>query len=193
MAFYTTWFFHNPSPRDYRHYKRLMTFNDPSPNEGQSQSLAKQERHNVKKQFLFTQDEHRLQWRLDSAISIVSLDQKGNSVEFIERLHDMVCTMQEQMINVMNRNSESKAPDANFYQLIRRIEAKDSVYRYKHRQLIADQVLLTRYRIPEPHWIQDLSPYKPFMEGQAQSIQLTFAKEPAFKAQGFQAIFQDWE
>lgn len=193
---YTAWFFHTPTPRDYHHYRRLMTYTDAGKQiaQSQNQSLAKQERINGQKQFIFNQDHHRLQWRLASAESDVSLNQNGNSVEFVESLREMKCTMQERMSNVMNSNSANlKAPDANFYQLIRCIEAKDAIYRYKHRQLFAEQVKLSRYRIPEHHWIDNLFPYKPFMEGQAQSIQLTFAKEPGFKAQGFQAIFQDWE
>ncbi len=130
---------------------------------------------------------------LESAKSDVSLIQNGNSVEFVEQLYEMVCTMQEKINDVANSSAAQEAPDADYYQLIRRIEAKKAIYRYKHRYLVADQVKLTRYRLPGKYWIENLSSCKPFMEGQAQSIQLTFSKEPLFKAQGFQAIFQEWE
>lgn len=186
-AAYTAWFFHAPTSRDYHFYQRLMTVSDGDRQPVQNQALAQQERIHVNKQFIFNQGNQRLQWRLESETSNVSLNQIGHSIEFVEKLHEMVCTMQEKIVQGISEDNPSS------FQLIRRIEAKDATYRYKYKQLWADHVKLTRYRIPDNYWIQNFSPYKPFMEGNAQSIQLTFAKEPLFKAQGFQAVLQEWE
>lgn len=188
-AGFTAWFFHSPTSRDYHFYQRLMSYSDADKQVQQNQAIAKQERVHVQKQLMFKQDCQRLQWRLESAHSEVFLSKNGNGMEFIEKLHGMTGTMQEKILNVADDETASAGP----FQLIRKIEAEDATYRYRNRQLLANQVRLTRYRIPETRWIQDLSSYHPYMEGQAQSIQMILSRQPAFKAQNFQAIFQEWE
>lgn len=183
-SIYTVWAFRAPTPRDYRHYQRLMSFSDAAKQEPQNHSLAKQTRHNVQKQFIFNQNEHRLQWRIGSTSSDISLEHKGKSVEFVECLQNMTCMMQEKIISLN---------EGRLSQLVRCIEAKEAFYHYKHNQLEAEEVTLTRYRLPGDHWVQSLDACQPFMKGQAQSIQLTFSPGPLFKAQGFQASFEDWE
>lgn len=193
-AIYTAWFFHSPTALDYHHYKRLMSYSDASKQVPANQALVKQERYLVQKQFVFNQDHQRLQWRLNCSKSEVSLDQKGHSIEFIERLQGMLCTMQEKIVPMAQISGDrSNAVDRNYYQFVRTIQADEAIYRYKNRQLVAEHVLLNRYRVSGQQWLSDLSAHTPFMEGQARSIQLIFAKNPLFKAQGFQAVFQDWE
>lgn len=181
LAAYTAWFFHAPTAKDYRFYRRLMTVSDSEKPPESSQTLAKQERVNVQKQLVFNQDNQRLQWRLESAKSDVELHQNDHSVELFERLHEMKCTMQEKI-----------EPDS--FQIIRQIEAEEALYRYKHKQLWAEHVKLARYYIPEKtQWIQNFSSYQPFMDGQAQTIHMLFGKTPNFKAQDFQATLQEWK
>ncbi len=62
-AAFTAWFFHSPTPGDYHFYQRLMSYSDAGQETVQSRDLAKQERLQVQKQFIFNQDDHRLQWR----------------------------------------------------------------------------------------------------------------------------------
>lgn len=188
-SIYTVWAFRSPTRRDYRHYQKLMSYSDAAKQVPQNHSLAKQKRLSVQKQFIFNQDEHRLQWRIGSAASEISLEQKGKSVEFVERLENMSCMMQEKkMMSLLDSSIHPR-----FYQLVRCIEAKEALYSYKHKQLEAEQVTLVRYRLPGHHWVESLESYPPFMRGEAQAIQLIFSPRPLFKAQGFQAAFEDWE
>lgn len=183
---YSAWIFHSPNSRDYHKYQKLMAYTD-SVKPVQTQSLAKQQRHHVQKQFIFNQGGQRLQWRIDSAESEIFMDHKGHSIEFVERMKGLFCVMQEKKSDIVVDSMK------NFYQIIRCIEAKEAIYRYKDKELMAEQVELTRYRIPDHQWVSSLKPYTPIMQGHAQSIQLTLSKEPLFKAQGFQAVFQEWE
>lgn len=183
LTVYTAWIFHKPTSKNYRDYNKLMSYSNILPQSTSHPLLAKQYRHQISKQLLFQENNSRLQWRVHSPQSEVLLEQAGNSLELVEKLQGTVCKMQEKI------NSEEQ----NSYQLVRCLEAEKAVYNYKHKQLSADQVRLQRYKIPHTDWVDSLSPYSPFMQGQAQSVQLTFSQEPLFKAKGFQAAFQEWE
>jgi|GEM_PF-3558601 len=197
FAIYIVWIFYTPTPRNYRDYHKLMAYSDGAKVLDSTQSLARQERKQASKQLIFNKGKNRLQWRMRSLKSEMYLEQSGNSLQLVESLYGMTCIMQENLrgLNSSKDLSSVKITDTDFdpYRFVRCIEAQDATYRYKNKQLSAEKVLLKRYKIPGAEWIQSLTSYRPFMQGNAQKIQMNFSQKPLFKAYGFEAIIEDRE
>src|SRR5215211_5443238 len=102
LSSYTAWVFYKPTSRNYRDYKKLMSYSDILPSSHTHPLLAQQCRHQISKQLLFYENDSRLQWRLHSPKSEVFLEQIGNSLEFVENLQNMTCMMQEKIIHFEN-------------------------------------------------------------------------------------------
>ncbi len=191
-AFYTVWVFYTPTSRNYRDYQRLMHYSDAVKIPEETQNLAQQERDQTSRQFIFTQGTERLQWLMKSAKSTICLEQIDNSLQLKENLKKMSCMMQENEIKISEDLSSNSALQSKPDQIVRYIEAQEALYFYKRQQLVAEQAAIKRYQIPQEKWMEQLFSYQPVMQAQARKIQVDFSKQPTFKAQGFQLIFQDW-
>lgn len=174
-------------------YHQLIDYNDGVKNE-QSEDRAKQTRYQVSKQILYKKDAHRLQSRLFSETSDLMFDLQGNGSEFIERLHDLSCTMQERVLEI-SKNSEGKPfsdPIVEPQLFVRYLKADDALYFYKTGQLEAQEVEIAHYLVPGLLWPISLTPFEPLLQGRAQKLQLSMSKEIHLKAEGFQANLYQW-
>lgn len=119
----------------------------------------------------------RLQNRIESDSSELLLKPEANgSIEVIEHLTNVRCWLQE------------KVQPSDKTQQVRFLVAKEGIYRYRDEQFTATNVLLSLYRLPGKVLPLNLTSYKPFLKGNAESILFSLEnKAPQFKATHFQA------
>ena len=182
---YFAWFFYTPTSRNYRDYNKLMSFSDAVKLPASTENLAQQQRKQIHKQFIFAQENERLQWRMQSQHSTICLEKVENSLQLVETLEGMTCEMQEKQ-KISNTSLDT-------HRIVRSLEAQQAIFYYQTQQLFAENVLVNRYKLPSNHWNLILSSFSPFMRGHAKKVHLVFSNKPSFKAQGFQAIFEEWD
>ena len=168
----------------------LCIFTDGSLSESQrarmKQSLSdsavattKQSRKQVRKDIWISQPNHqRLQNRMDSETSFLTLKPKGSSVEIIEELKNIQCWSQEKLYT-MNR--------APIYQM-RVLSAKEGTYKYQTQTFEALEASLSLYKIPGLSLITNLQNHQAFLKGTAEEV--SFAVQsgvPCFQARQFKA------
>ena len=170
----------------------LCYFNEESLSESQrarmKQSLtesalatAKQSRTKVRKDIWVAQPNHqRLQNRIDSQLSLLTLKPKKNSVEIVEQLYNVECWSQEKMLTTHNNHSPS-------YQM-RVLKAKEGTYKYETQTFEASEATLALYKISGVSLITNLQNEQAFLKGTAE--QVSFAVQsgvPCFQAHQFKA------
>lgn len=143
-------------------------------------ATAKQSRTKVRKDVWVSQPNHqRLQNRIDSQLSLLTLKPKKNSVEIVEQLYNVECWSQEKM---MTTNSHSPS-----YQM-RALKAKEGTYKYETQTFEASEATLALYKIPGVSLITNLQNQQAFLKGTAE--QVSFAVQsgvPCFQAHQFKA------
>ncbi len=142
-------------------------------------ATAKQSRTKVRKDIWVSQPNHqRLQNRIESKFSLLTLQPKKNSLEVIEELHNVECWSQEKMYMTHNTSS---------YQM-RVLKAQEGVYKYQTQTFEASEATLALYKIPGFSLITNLQNHKAFLQGTAEEI--SFAVQsgvPCFQAHQFKA------
>jgi hypothetical protein len=191
-----TQLFYGSTAKGIEAYQHLLTFTDQEKRENEIKEFrqTKQKRSNVSKQILYTKDGQRLQSRLTSDHSELVLDQKENRTELIESFENVIFTMQEKLFTEKDLDESERNREAfsSSHQLVRHLVAQKATYFYKNGQLEAKDVELSRYQLPEHHWIELLSAGRPLFKGHAESIQLSILHSPSFRAHQLKATFNDW-
>ena len=184
----SVWTLYTPSSSAKEAYKQLMDLSDQAKKEQikEEVQVTQQTRHQVSKQILYKQDQHRSQSRLVSEYSELLLSQKGHRSELVERFSDLSFTMQEKLFYAL------EAEEMQPRQFLHHLKAKEAIYSYRTGKLDADHVEFTRYHFTGHLWPPSLEAATLLMGGNAQHIQLMLSEAPIFRAQGFQATFHDW-
>ncbi len=147
--------------------------------ENSSIATAQQTRKRVRKDIWISQKDHqRLQNRLDSERSSLTLKPKKNSLEVIEQLYNIECWSQEKFYTV------NRTP---LYQM-RVLKAKEGTYKYQTQTFEASEAAVALYKIPGVSLITNLRNHQAFLQGTAEDI--SFAVEsgvPSFQAHQFKA------
>lgn len=170
------------SKEDQIHYQCIMAQSDEEKHRLASPYKAQQQRFNIHKHLFVNEGEERLQYRLHSTNSELIFNQQDGKSEVVERFQALTCLMQEQLIEMQGVA----------YQYVRYLEAEEAVYHYKTQELIADSVQLRRYLVPGHQLVTSVQTLKPLMTGTAKQVRLSLSHvDRTFKAQGFQATFQD--
>jgi hypothetical protein len=188
----SVWIFCRPSAQAREAYDLLMSLNDQAKKEQIKKQfqVTQQTRHHVSKQFLYKQNQQRLQSRLTSEQSELVFKQKGQETELKEHFKEMTCTMQEEFAY---SKEETTGLGPQPQQWVRCLKAHEALYSYQSGQLEAENVELKRYLIPGHAWPSTIQTFHPLFQGSAQTIALSLLREPAFQAQRFQATFYSGE
>lgn len=197
VAFACFWILHAFSPDAQLAYQRLMNFSDQVKKEQikEQASPTQQIRHQVSKQVLYNKEGQRLQSRLTSDYSELTLNLKGEDTQLVEHFRGLACALQEKLIDTPKQEGPVDASSQEVsqpQQYLRCLKAREAAYSYKTGQLEAEEVDVAHYLIPGFHWTESLDAFQPLLKGRAEKLQLSMFKERTFKAQGFQATFHDW-
>lgn len=177
------WFLHDSSAEAELAYQRLMSMSDQTKKEHakQEEEPVQQTRYEVGKQMICAKEGKRMQSRLSSDKSELVFDQQAGKGDFVEHFTRLTCAMQEKPLK------------EGHGQHLRLLKARQATYSYKSGQLDAQEVALSDYLIPGEQWPVSLDPFTPFLQGEAEKVNLSLFKEPSLKAEGFQATLYDWE
>ncbi|MBI3236188.1 MAG: hypothetical protein HYZ48_00525 [Chlamydiales bacterium] len=145
---------------------------------------AHQNRQGVVKEIYFAQEgSSRLQYRIESNASVLTLKPEGSKFNLIENLEKMRCWMQDKI-----ETPSSDTPS----QHIRYLEAEEGIYRYTTQQFQAKTVVLSLYHIQGKELPQNFHPYTPFLNGLAEDISFAISgKTPKFEAHNFKALLNE--
>jgi hypothetical protein len=147
-----------------------------------SYSSTNQLRKGVRKDIWFAQDDStRLQYRIESTTSTLTLIPVKNKFEVVETLGKVKCWTQDKLYF----NGAEQEP----MQQARYLEAVEGVYHYGSQQFNANGVSLSLFRVPGHHLAtQALDTKKAFLSGLAKSVTFTVSgKTPQFQAEQFKA------
>lgn len=124
---------------------------------------ANQNRKGVVKEIYFAQEDHsRLQYRIESDASVLTLKPEGSKFDLIEKLEKMRCWMQDKI--------EQTPSQSTPVQQMRYLEAEEGIYRYTAQQFLAQSVALSLYRIEGRDLPTNLARHRPFLSGVAQDV-----------------------
>lgn len=204
------------SKEDNEAYQNLMAESTASKDK-KGNYKAQQQRFNVNKHLLVSKGPERLQMRLNSPRSDLIFEQTDDKTEIVEHFKDVHCTMQENLIYTSKDGKEAKlqadgrllfaGSDPNLpsswtvindpkllcKQAVRQIDAVTASYHYRTEDLFAEQVKLNRFIAEGNQLTPSLMPLSSLMSGTAKTVQLSLSNnEKPFKAQEFQATFQEW-
>ncbi len=143
-------------------------------------STSQQQRKGVVKEIWFSQeDDTRLQYRIFSESSLLTIKPVDNGFDLIEKLEKIKCWMQDKLY-------EPAAGDGPMQQ-IRFLAAEEGLYRYASQEFIAQTVALSLYRLGG-HELPHEMVTKPFLKGIAEDVSFAVSgKNPQFKAKHFKA------
>ncbi len=144
-------------------------------------STSHQNRKGVVKEIYFTQEDNtRLQYRIESESSLLTIIPNGTKLDLNEKLENIKCWMQDKIYYT---------PGKQPMQQIRFLEAKDGVYLYNSQQFLAQTVTLSLYRLSSHILPSVLKKQSPFLKGIAEDISFVVSgKTPQFQAHHFQAL-----
>ncbi|HSX04232.1 MAG TPA: hypothetical protein VLG76_05835 [Rhabdochlamydiaceae bacterium] len=145
-------------------------------------SSTNQMRKGVRKDIWFAQDDDtRLQYRIESITSTLTLLPIKNKFEVVETLGKVKCWTQDKLY--FNGNENEPMQQARY------LEANEGIYHYSSQQFNAQGVSLSLFRIPGHHLAtQSLDTKKAFLSGLAKSVTFTVSgKTPQFQAEQFKA------
>ena len=174
-------------------YQQLMNYSDQAKKERleDNDGSVQQSRQQVSKQILYKKGSDRLQIFLRGNESELIYSKKNG--ELVEQFKDLDCIMQDELVKAERTEIAATLQEEIGQQMIRQIKAQEAVYSYKTGKLEAQEMEVAHYLLPGcecPHSTDDC---QPLFEGTAYRSQLSLFKEPSMQAQGFQAIFRDWE
>ena len=165
--------------------KLFQSFLDQKEAAGSSQSVASssyQTRQGVRKDIWFAQEDNtRLQYRIESESSILTLLPNKKKVDIIENLQKMRCWMQDKLY------LSSQTP----MQQMRYFDADQGSYQFTTQNFVAHSVNLSLYRLPGFDLPQTYDASSAFLRGIAQDVSFSISgKTPQFQAQQFKAILK---
>ena len=138
-------------------------------------STTEQRRKGVVKEIWFTQEDNtRLNYRIASESSLLTIKPEGKSFDLIEKLEKIKCWMQDKVF-----------ADA---QQVRFLAAEEGIYRYTSQEFLAQSVALSLYRLNGQDLPKDEVLTQPFLKGIAEGVSFAVSgKNPQFKAKHFKA------
>lgn len=144
-------------------------------------TTTEQKRKGVVKEIWFTQeDKSRLQYRIFSQSSLLTLKPDGKKFDLIEKLDNIQCWMQDKLYESPAVNTAT--------QQIRYFQAQEGLYRYHSQEFIAHSVALSLYRLGGHQLPEELGKAVPFLKGKADDVSFAISgKNPQFNAQHFKA------
>lgn len=157
-----------------------------SSNNNPNYSSTNQLRKGVRKDIWFAQDDDsRLQYRIESTTSTLTLLPVKNKFEIIETLGKVKCWTQDKLYY----SGEEPMQQARY------LEASEGVYHYGSQQFNAQGVSLSLFRLPGHNLAtQSLDLKKSFLSGLAKSVTFTVSgKTPQFQAEQFKATLTKQE
>jgi hypothetical protein len=202
--------------RDIQVYRKLVSGGDPNnPDPVSNPYTATQQRVNLQKDVLLTDQGKRLQYRLLGAKAELVLDHREGQTEVVEHMRGVKCFMQEELYyalpdgraailhpngQLLLKDRDPNDPAAWIsadltkvkpMQVMRYLEADKATYYYKNDVLVAETVAVSRYVLPgHRFFIRRFKDCQPMMAGVAQWVECTLVgKNFNFKAQQLKATF----
>jgi hypothetical protein len=165
--------------------KLYQSFLDQKEAAGSSDSVAAssyQTRQGVRKDIWFAQEDNsRLQYRIESESSVLTLLPNKKKMDVIENLQKMRCWMQDKLYLT------SQTP----MQQMRYFDADKGTYQFTTQKFEAQSVNLSLYRLPGHGLPQTYDVSSAFLRGIAQDVTFSISgKTPQFQAQQFKAILK---
>ncbi len=147
-----------------------------------SESSSQQTRQGVRKDLWVSQEDgKRLQYRIDSESSVLTLIPKADKLDIVENLRGIQCWMQDKLYVL----------DKKPMQQMRFFEAEEGVYRYSSQEFLAKTVSLSFFRLPGSTLPLTSNPTAAFLKGVAEGVSFSISgKDPQFHAQRFKATLQ---
>lgn len=144
-----------------------------------SSDSASQTREGVRKDIWFSQDNDlRLQYRIESDSSILTLVPEKGKLDIVENLSNIRCWMQEKL---------TQTP-AGATQQLRYLQAAEGIYRLSKQNFFASSVTLSLFRLPGHELTTPTNTSQAFLKGQAEDISFSVSgKTPHFEARHFNA------
>lgn len=155
------------------------------------EASSQQTRRQVSKQVIYTKGKDRLKIYLTGDESELIYLKKER--ELVERLKGVNCIIQDELIPLVIGDREETVSKETAKQMIRQLKAQEALYSYQKGKLEAKEMEIAHYLLPGFECPRSLEGIHPLFQGKAYRSQLSLFKEPSMQAQGFQAIFHDWE
>lgn len=177
------WIFHVTfvRPSDLDRYRKYLRKQEAASSPKTLAATAQQRRQDVRKDIWFAQeDKSRLQYRIESQSSLLSLVPVDDKLELIENLSHIKCWMQEKIF----LSPQSK----QLMQQMRYLQANEGTYKYMSQQFDAHAVGLSLFQLPGQVLSTTIDPRAAFLRGVAQDVSFAVSgKNPQFKAHHFKA------
>ena len=140
---------------------------------------ASQTREGVRKDIWFSQEDRlRLQYRIESDSSILTLVPDKGKLDIVENLSNIRCWMQEKL---------TQNPSGNTQQ-VRYMQAAEGIYRLNKQNFFANSVTLSLFRLMGHELKTPISTAKAFLTGKAEDISFSVSgNTPHFEAHHFNA------
>jgi|GEM_PF-1947137 len=177
---------------------------------------VKQNRSQVQKDILFTENESRMQLRLTADDSKMVLDHREDQTEIVEHMNKVVCHMQEELYFILpngdeavffktgelvlrNQDPTNKASYISKdleglkpMQIVRLLIADEGTYHYKSDLFYAENVKLQRFIMEGHAFKNELPKEKMIMSGIADTVEFSLdGKNMNFKANKLKATLYD--
>lgn len=212
LAFFLIWLFQWTTESDKNAYYQLMHQNDKTPKSTFINYQVRQKRFNITKHLFFKKNEHRLQMCLRSLNSELVFDHQENKTELVEHFNDLKCIFQESLFYtssdgkeektfvpesiVSSVNPETPIPQATTLmpkQNVQYMEATQASYRYQTKELVAEEVKVSRYILPTHQFSSSLPHLSSLMHSRAKKIELSLSDpDKPIKIQGLHGTIKDF-
>jgi hypothetical protein len=172
-----------PTKKDLEAFRSLLSQRHLA-SSSKSFSSTYQKRTGVRKDIFFVQDDaSRLQYRLESDSSILTLSPGEDQIEVVEKLEKIRCSMQDRLY----MGGDGSGP----MQQVRYLLADEGVYKYHTQQFIAQSVDLSFSRLGGHTLPLAYDGSGAFLKGIAQDVTFSITgKTPQFQARDFKATLK---
>lgn len=164
------------SKEDEENYRNLMAVShSPTALKSDSNYTAKQLKEGTKKTLLMNQGEERKIGKLSCASSMLYLSKENQKTELMEEMFAVDLLYQEELFKED--------------QILVHLNADHAFYFYNQEKLEAENVRISRYKLPSHEFPKELS--SPFFTGRAETLSISFKdKKPTMKAKNLKGISQ---
>ncbi len=137
----------------------------------QNGEKGRQVKKGILKELWVMKEGKPLHIRLKSDDALLTVEKKESKSEVVEEMSNLVCLMQEELF-----------PDEN-RQIVQKIEAAKAIYLYRTDSFLADNVLMTRYKIPGNTLPEDIANEKPIFKATASKVRFQIKQEGGVQLQ----------
>lgn len=165
-------YFLNIDEKDVDDYHALSTQRTLSGNDEKGRQVKK----GILKELWVIKEGNPLHIRLKSDDALLTVERKHGKSEVVEEMKNLVCLMQEEVSSLENT------------QVVQKIVAAKAIYLYRSDSFLADNVLMTRYKIPGTTLPEDIVDQKPLFKGIASKVRFHIKTDGMeFQASNIQA------